>query len=279
MRIFDCRLRPPFGEFLTTSYFTDVPRITRMAAEMGLEAPASLAEASMELLFTEMDAAGVGMGLAAGRISPGLGNVSNASVRELCRLWPDRFVGLAVVDPGKAAEASAEIDRAMRDGFKGALIEPGLLGNALAIDDRRIYPFYSHCEDAGIPLFIMAGGNAGPDLSFTNPEHLDRVAADFPRLKLVSLHGSWPWVLQILHVCLRRQNVYLCPDMYLAGRMPGFEEYVRAANGFLSDRLLFGSSYPVLALDRAVKSVQQIGFRPEVLERIFFRNAAALLGL
>jgi predicted TIM-barrel fold metal-dependent hydrolase len=61
--------------------------------------------------------------------------------------------------------------------------------------------------------------------------------------------------------------------------MPGFEEYVRAANGFLSDRLLFGSSYPVLALDRAVKSVQQIGFRPEVLERIFFRNAAALLGL
>ena len=66
----------------------------------------------------------------------------------------------------------------------------------------------------------MAGGNGGPDLSYSDPVHVDRVAADFPALPIVVSHGGWPWVHQILHVAYRRQNVHVSPDMYLDLLLP-----------------------------------------------------------
>jgi predicted TIM-barrel fold metal-dependent hydrolase len=211
-------------------------------------------------------------------ISPALGSVSNEDVEKICVQRPDRFAGLAIVDPSDRRKAVQTVEYYMAQGFKGVLIEPGLLGRPLAIDDRRLYPFYAHCEDRKVPVFIMAGGNAGPDADFTSPEHIDRVAADFPDLRLVSLHGSWPWVAQILHVCFRRPNVYVCPDMYLVGRMAGYEDYVRAANGFLAERLLFATSYPVIPLDRSVAVARELGLSDFALKRFLSENAIELLG-
>lgn len=279
MRIIDCRLRPPARSFLSTSYFTDVPRISQMARAMHMEVPASFLERSMDGLLGEMDAAGIAAGLVAGRLSSRLGGVGNADVAAICAAYPERFMGLAIVDPAGRRAAVATLETYLAQGFKGALLEPGLLDQPLAIDDRRIYPFYAHCEDRGIPVFIMAGGNAGPDAGFTDPVHIDRVAADFPELKLVALHGAWPWVAQILHVCFRRPNVYLCPDMYLVGKMAGHADYVQAANGFLAERLLFATSYPVLPLDRSLAVARELGLSEYALERFLSGNAAELLGL
>src|SRR3546814_2096473 len=92
-----------------------------------------------------------------------------------------------------------------------------------------IYPLYAKGEDRGLPVVMMAGGNAGPDLSYTEPSHIDRVLGDFPDLKVVATHGAWPWVHQILHVAYRRPNLYLSPDQYIAN-MPGMDDYVRAAD-------------------------------------------------
>lgn len=66
-------------------------------------------------------------------------------------------------------------------GLKGINLEPGSYPEAMYADDRRLYPIYAYCEDKGIPVSVMAGGSsAGPDLSYTNPIHIDRVAGDFP---------------------------------------------------------------------------------------------------
>ena len=145
-------------------------------------------------------------------------------------------------------------------------------------DDRRLYPIYAHCEDRNIPAIIMAGGNAGPDLSYSFPVHVDRVAGDFPRMKIVVSHGGWPWVSEILHVAFRRENVYISPDQYLCG-MPCTDEYVRAANGFLADRFLYGSSYPFLCAKAYLAWFRKLPIKPEVMERLLYRNAAGFLGI
>ena len=41
-------------------------------------------------------------------------------------------------------------------------------------DDRRLYPIYGHCEDVGVPVIMMVGGTAGPDLSYSDPIRTDR---------------------------------------------------------------------------------------------------------
>ena len=95
-----------------------------------------------------------------------------------------------------------------------------------------------------MPVIMLAGGNAGPDIGYTVPVALDRVLADFPKLKVAVAHGGWPWVHQVLHIAFRRPNLYLSPDMYLVN-MPGMNDYLKAADGFLAERFIYGSSFPL----------------------------------
>ncbi|MCP6151314.1 amidohydrolase family protein, partial [Klebsiella pneumoniae] len=87
---------------------------------------------------------------------------------------------VASIDVTDRRRAVAQIDGAVAAGFKAINIEPGAYANPLHTDDRRLYPIYAHCEDRGLPLIMMTGGNAGPDVSYTAPATLDRVLADFP---------------------------------------------------------------------------------------------------
>jgi predicted TIM-barrel fold metal-dependent hydrolase len=129
-----------------------------------------------------------------------------------------------------------------------------------------------------MPIVLMAGGGAGPDITYTAPECLDRMLADFPRLTVVCSHGGWPWVQEVLHVAFRRPNLFLCPDMYLY-ELPGMDDYIRAANGFLRDRMLFGTAYPFCPLPDYVAWFRALPLKPDALEAMLWRNANRLLGL
>ena len=230
----------------------------------------------MELLLQEMDHAGVTVGVVIGRNSGRYGSISNSEVAAIVDAYPGRFVGVASIDPAKRSAAREEVQSAVRGGFRALNIEPGAYPVPMMVDDRRLYPVYAQCEDADLPVIIMAGGSAGPDLSYTDPVHLDRMAADFPELKIVVSHGGWPWVHQVLHIAFRRPNVYLSPDQYLAN-MPGMDDYLRAAGGFLADRFLYASSYPFAPVDAYAAWFKTLSIQPEVMDKIMFRNAARLL--
>lgn len=278
MKIIDFRVRPPTGGFLSMLLYSHAERRDRLTRQHGFEPARSATEQSMPLLLSEMDAAGVRLGVVIGRNSGPLGSISNDAVMEIANAHPGRFAGVASIDPTSRKGACAEITRAIAMGMRAINIEPGAYPQPLLADDRRLYPIYAHCEDARVPVIIMAGGSAGPDLSYTAPEHLDRVAADFPTLPIVVSHGGWPWVHQMLHIAYRRENVYLSPDQYLAG-LPGHDDYVRAADGFLADRFIYGSSYPFLPVDGTAAWFKRLPIRPESMEKVLWRNAARLLGI
>ena len=60
---------------------------------------------------------------------------------------------------------------------------------------------------------------------------------------------------------------------------PGKCACKRPANGALSDQIAFGSSYPFRAMRQSIEDYQRIGFRDDVLDKLFYRNAARLLKL
>jgi uncharacterized protein len=276
MTVIDFRLRPPAAGFLKMALYTEVERRDRTTRIHGFEPAPSAREKSMTLFLQEMDAAGVTMGVVIGRNSGRYGAIGNDEVAEIVAAHPTRFVGAASIDPGNRRHAAAEIAAAVAAGFRAINIEPGAYPRPLLVDDRKLYPIYAQCEDADIPVIIMAGGSAGPDLSYTVPVHLDRVAADFPELKIVVSHGGWPWVHQMLHIAFRRPNVYLSPDQYLAN-MAGMDDYVRAADGFLADRFLYASSYPFTPVKEYAEWFRTLSIRQESMEKLLYRNAARLL--
>jgi predicted TIM-barrel fold metal-dependent hydrolase len=81
------------------------------------------------------------------------------------------------------------------------------------------------------------------------------VGADFPDMKVIIAHPSWPWQEEALSVCLHKPNVYVD----LSGRSPKYfpAQLVQYANTQLKRKMLFGSDYPLIALDRWIKDFKE----------------------
>jgi len=280
MMVIDFRMRPPVGGFLQALMYRNVQRTAKIARSIGMELPPSVFEESVELMLKEMEEAGIVRGVVQGRrVDPYMGSVPNEDVENFVRAHSETFFGFAGIDPSNMEEALAEVDSVSKnDAFRGIVLEPGMLTVPMYANDRRIYPIYEKCTRLSLLVVVMAGGNVGPDISYSMPVAIDQVAADFPKLTLIISHGGWPWVTQILHVAYRRPNVYISPDQYLVN-LPGVNDYVLAANYYLQDRFLFATSYPFLAFKQAVDYFKGLPFKPEVIDKLLYKNAAGLLGL
>ena len=142
--IIDFRLRPPARGFLNLSLFRDVQRSARMSRCFGMEQAPSTARRSPELLLQEMDAAGISYGVVPGRRAyEFLGGVPNEDICAILEDYPNRFIGVAGIDPSDKSQAIDEIDRFVVNGpLRGVGMEPGLLPVPQYPNDRRIYPLY-----------------------------------------------------------------------------------------------------------------------------------------
>lgn len=278
-RVIDMRVRPPAAGFETLALYWDKPRIARMTQDLGFAAPPSYLHDSLPECLAEMDAAGVEIGVITGRLSgKRMGRVDNATIARIVAEHPKRFIGYGGVDISDVAQARAEVRRIVESPhFKGAVIESGCADEPKYAEDPSLSPVFGDCEDAGLPVLLMAGGNAGPDLTYSHPVQIDRLAARHPNLQIISAHGSWPWVNEVLGVAYRRTNVWVSPDMYMF--LPGWQMYVEAANGYLRDRFLFGTAYPAMPFGETVERFLKLPFSEAVIERVLYGNAARLLGL
>ena len=82
---------------------------------------------------------------------------------------------------------------------------------------------------------------------------------------------------EILGACFWHENIWIEPDLYMFN-CPGAQEYINAANGFLQDRFMFGSGYPLLPLGETVKRAREM-FSDAVYDKVMYKNAAELFNL
>jgi len=212
-------------------------------------------------------------------------STTNEDVAAIVKEHGDVFLaGFGGICPkkGQIGETLDEIDRCVDAlGLRGITLEPSIGMRPLTVaDDPILYPIYERIQKRGLilALTISRGGHPEQTLRHSNPEAVDRVAGDFPKMKIVVSHSFWPWTEQSCGLALRRNNVYLHPDLYGMG-MPGTREWVEAANSYLQDRMLFGSAYPYLGVKEMAQSYLKLPYRPEVLEKVMYKNAARLLAL
>jgi predicted TIM-barrel fold metal-dependent hydrolase len=65
--------------------------------------------------------------------------------------------------------------------------------------------------------------------------------------------------------------------MYLF--QPGTRAYVEAANSFLGDQFLFGSSYPFRPIGQTIDDFVALGFKSSVIDKLLYANAVRMLNL
>lgn len=113
--------------------------------------------------------------------------------------------------------------------------------------------------------------------SVGRPITLDRLAIDFPELTLIGIHLGYPWTEEMIAVAWKHPNVYIGCDAY-APRHWG-ESFVHFANSWGQDKALFGTDWPVIDPERAVKEVDELNLRPEPKRKLMRENALKIFRL
>lgn len=199
-------------------------------------------------------------------------------VAKVCAKHPDRFSGLAGVDPTRGIAQLRDLDRAVHEyGFVGAHLYPHWFG--LAPDHAKYYPIYARCAELDIPIMMQIGHNLVYSAerrlpSVGRPITLDTVAIDFPTLKLLGIHVGVPWTEEAISMAWKHDNIYLGGDAYAPKHWP--RAFVHYANTYGSRKVLFGTDWPVIDPERAVKEVADLGLQPESHRRLMRDNALAV---
>jgi predicted TIM-barrel fold metal-dependent hydrolase len=190
--------------------------------------------------------------------------------------YPERFVGLAGYNPFQIQESLREVETAVtRHGFKGVYVH--IYGFDIRIDDRKMYPLYAKCEELGVPVSLQVGHvlEAMPSEG-ARPIYLDRVACDFPQLKLIGAHTGWPWVDELLSVCYKWENVWLGVDAWMPKYLPPqILQFINSRMG--QDRCLWGTNG--LPWKESLEQIDQLGLKEEAKRKLLRENAAELFQL
>ena len=204
-----------------------------------------------------------------------------ADVVEICVAHPERFSGLAGVDPFRGVAGLAELEQAVHEyGFVGAHLYPHWFD--LAPDDAKYYPYYAKCCELDIPIMMQVGQNLVYSRkrrlrSVAQPITLDQVACDFPDLKLIGIHLGMPWMQEMIAMAWKHPNVYIGGDAYAPRHWP--EEFVHYANSYGRGKCLFGTDWPVIDPERAVNEVADLELRPESWQALMRDNAMRVFAL
>jgi len=241
---------------------------------------------SLDRYVEKMDAAGIERSLLiavrAGDLRiRGSFEVPYDYVAEACARYPDRFSGLAGIDPTRGLEQLRDLDRSVRDlGFVGAHFYPHWF--EMAPDAARMYPVYARCAELDIPIMMQVGQNLVYSRerrlpSAGRPIALDRVAIDFPELKLIGIHLGQPWTEEMIAMCWKHDNVFMAGDAYAPKHWPA--SFIRYADSFGQDKCMFGTDWPVIHPERAMREVDELGFRSASKAKLLRENALKLFKL
>ncbi len=210
--------------------------------------------------------------------------LSSEQIVERASAHADVLIPFASVDPLEGPGAVARLRDLASAGARGLKLHPSLQG--FLPNDPVHDPLYSAAEELGLPIVFHTGqtgigaglpGGRGIKLRYSDPMLIDDIAADHPQLTIVLAHPSVPWQDAAISMATHKSNVYID----LSGWSPKYfpPALVRAANGLLRHKVLFGSDYPVLTPDRWLADFAALDIKPEVRPLILKDNAARLLGL
>ena len=145
------------------------------------------------------------------------GPVTNEEILELAADERDALIPFVSIDPNRGAEGVEWAKRLIAEhDVRGFKFHPSL--QHFFPDDRMAYPLYEVIAEHKLPAVFHTGqtavgsgqrGGGGILVKYSNPIHLDEVAADFPDMQVVMAHPSVPWQDEALSIAVHKPNVWI----------------------------------------------------------------------
>ncbi len=267
MKVIDVWAQHPTRRFLAEPYFESLKRWT------GQDVP----EIPLDATLHAMRSAGVQTALLSAWYGPGGALIDNEDVLEITRQHPDLFAGMASVDLRNPVQAVRTLrEYVTRHGFKGLRIVPWLW--ELPCTHALYYPLYAACVELEVPVCLQVGLTGPLRTSETGrPLHVERVALDFPELKIVCGHIGYPWHGEMIAFATKFPNVYIDTSAYKPRRYP--PELVAYMKAHGRRKVMFGTNYPMLTPEACLNELGALGLDEETSELFLHANAKGVFGL
>ncbi len=246
----------------------------------------------------------------------GLARDSNDQLEEAVRKHPDRFTGLAAFAPQDPAEAAREIERSVKLGMKGAVVNSHTHNEYL--DDPKFYAIFEACEHLDVPLYIhpqtpsrqmiqpfMERGLDGAIFGFAVETglHLLRIVVAgvfdrFPKLQIVVGHLGeglpfWLYRLDYMHAAGMKANryksiaplerkisEYMQQNVYVTtSGMPSVPSIMLCQQVLGIDRVLYAMDYPYQFVPEEVAMSDALPISDNDKLKFFQTNAEKVFNL
>ena len=170
-------------------------------------------------------------------------------------------------------DLEADLDTLTELGLKGVKVHPDT--QDFKIDDPKAMKLYELCEDRGLPINVHTG-----DYRFdrSNPNRTVNVLKAFPKLKFIGPHmGGWSVWEDALRLLPDFPNITVDTSSCFYTMKPEFAKEIIHAFG--SERVMFGTDYPMWPQEKDIEFLNNLGLTEEELENIYWKTCTKLLGL
>ena len=267
MNVIDVWAQHPTPRFLAQPFFESLRRWTRD----------TLSEVPLERTVQLMESAGVDKALLSAWHGPDGALISNEEVLDAVQKHPNLFAGIASVDLRRPVDAVKTLrEYVTRHGFKGLRIVQWLW--ELPCTHPLYYPLFTTCVELDVPVCLQVGLTGPLRSSETGrPLHIERIALDFPDLRIVCGHIGYPWQVEMIAFATKFPNVFLDTSAYKPRRYPAELVAYMKAHGRL--KVMFGSNYPMLTPADCLEQMSVLDFDGDTREAFLAGNAKRVFAL
>ncbi len=203
-----------------------------------------------ERFLARMDEEGIDRAGLINYVSPdviGFDATANDFSAQFAKDHRDRLIPFGSVHPLHCDDPKAEMERLISD-LEIAAIKIHPPHQLFYPNDYRhgldgLETVYTYAEDHGLPVTIHGGTSIFPLArnAYGDPIHVDDVAVDFPKLKILLAHGGRPlWTDTAFFLVRGRPNIYLelssIPPARLLEYFPKLES--------IAEKCVWGSDWP-----------------------------------
>ncbi len=265
--VIDVWAQHPTKSFANEPFLEPLRRWTRQAFDA----------VSLEEMAQVMQAAGVRRALLSPWYGPQGPLISNEDVLQATTRYPDLFVGLASADLRNPVEAVRTVRHYVtQHRFKGVRFIQWLWD--WPCTHPLYYPVLAACVELNVPVCLQVG-LTGPLCSSETgrPGHIERIALDFPELKIVCGHIGYPWHNEMIAFATKFPNVFIDTSAYKPRRYPA--ELVAYMQSYGRHKVMFGSNYPMISPEACLKELDVLGLDGETQALFLSKNAQAVFAL
>ncbi|GAC1430625.1 MAG: amidohydrolase family protein [Terriglobales bacterium] len=204
---------------------------------------------SPKAFLSYLDAAGVDRAVLINYVAPeviGFTSEVNEFIAKYTNDNPQRLIPCGSLHPRHSSNIMADIEGLLRLKIRMIKIHPPhqlFFPNDYLNGIKELELIYRAAEANGIPVMFHTGTSVFPGArnKYGDPIHLDDVAVDFPKMKILLAHGGRPLWMETAFFLLRRHpNLFLdisgIPPKTLLEYFPRLEE--------ISAKTLFGTDWP-----------------------------------